>query len=30
MGMLGFTSASFALWLVYQRRTHHQLKEWTP
>ena len=30
LGMLGFTAASFALWLIYQRRTHHQLKDWTP
>ena len=30
LGMLGFTAASFALWLIYQRRTHHHLKEWKP
>jgi DHA1 family bicyclomycin/chloramphenicol resistance-like MFS transporter len=29
-GMAGFTVASFALWLTYQRRARTTLKEWTP
>jgi DHA1 family bicyclomycin/chloramphenicol resistance-like MFS transporter len=30
LGMLVASVASFALWLVYQRRTHRQLREWIP
>lgn len=30
LGMLGFASASFSLWLVYQRRARHHLKDWKP
>lgn len=30
LGMLGMAVASFALWLVYQRRTRQELREWTP
>jgi DHA1 family bicyclomycin/chloramphenicol resistance-like MFS transporter len=30
LGMLVASVASFALWLVYQRRTHRQLQEWIP
>jgi DHA1 family bicyclomycin/chloramphenicol resistance-like MFS transporter len=30
LGMFGFSAASFALWLIYQRRRHNQLKDWTP
>ena len=30
LGMLGMTVASFVLWLVYQRRTRQELREWTP
>ena len=30
LGMLVTAVASFALWLVYQRRTHSQLRDWTP
>jgi MFS transporter, DHA1 family, multidrug resistance protein len=30
LAMLVATLASFALWLIYQRRTHVQLREWTP
>ncbi len=29
-GMAAFTAASFALWLVYQRRARTTLKEWAP
>jgi len=29
-GMAAFTTASFALWLVYQRRARSTLKEWSP
>ena len=29
-GMAAFTAASFALWLVYQRRARSTLKEWSP
>jgi DHA1 family bicyclomycin/chloramphenicol resistance-like MFS transporter len=29
-GMAVFTAASFALWLVYQRRARATLKEWSP
>ena len=29
-GMLVATVASFVLWLVYQRRTRHQLRNWMP
>jgi DHA1 family bicyclomycin/chloramphenicol resistance-like MFS transporter len=28
LGMLAAATASFALWLVYQRRARPQLKEW--
>jgi MFS transporter, DHA1 family, multidrug resistance protein len=30
LGMAGFTAASFALWLVYQRRARRELGQWTP
>jgi DHA1 family bicyclomycin/chloramphenicol resistance-like MFS transporter len=30
LGMLAFTAASFALWLVYQRRALAHLKGWQP
>lgn len=30
LGMLGATVASFVLWLVYQRRTRQQLRNWMP
>jgi MFS transporter, DHA1 family, multidrug resistance protein len=30
LGMLGAAVASFALWLVYQRRAHHELRNWAP
>lgn len=29
-GMAAFTAASFAIWLVYQRRARSTLKEWSP
>jgi DHA1 family bicyclomycin/chloramphenicol resistance-like MFS transporter len=29
-GMTAFTAGSFAMWLVYQRRAHKSLKEWSP
>jgi DHA1 family bicyclomycin/chloramphenicol resistance-like MFS transporter len=30
LGMAGFTGASFALWLVYQRGARRELGQWTP
>jgi len=30
LGMLGAAVASFTLWLVYQRRAHHELRNWAP
>lgn len=30
LGMLGAAVASFALWLAYQRRAHHELRTWSP
>ncbi len=30
LGMAGFTLASFALWLVYQRRARTELRSWAP
>ena len=30
LGMAGFTAASFALWLVYQRRARRELGQWSP
>ncbi len=30
LGMLAATLASFALWLVYQRRARPHLREWKP
>jgi DHA1 family bicyclomycin/chloramphenicol resistance-like MFS transporter len=30
LGMALFSAAGFALWLVYQRRAHPQLKDWKP
>jgi len=30
LGMLGAAVGSFALWLVYQRRAHHELRNWAP
>ncbi len=30
LGMLGAAVASFALWLVYQRRAHQELRNWAP
>jgi len=29
-GMAAFTAASFALWLIYQRRARTTLKDWSP
>jgi DHA1 family bicyclomycin/chloramphenicol resistance-like MFS transporter len=29
-GMIGFTLASFATWLIYQRRARTLLRDWTP